>query len=375
MQEKKRPHGRFFLPPGRYCGPQPCQPNDRNGVVRIKFINLGENNMQSRTRFTATALALLLSACGTVGETRSPIGDNERHEAAALALLCADVMDTFQANRSNPTPPVRNTPASRLAQDWLIDGYIVGEDRTLEQAIKNQSSGSGQVRYGVLAHSRAASDRYVVAIRGTGTAKEWKADTWFFSLPDKWNDVHGKVEAGFFSIYRTFKYYPAAKPGAEPLEAWKGIRDVVGNGRLTVTGHSLGSPLATYLSFDLMELGGMKNLSGRYFASPRPGNSTFGAAFDKAMQDSQSNYIVYNYEEDAVPHTPPSMLGFFYQQLNHATILNESNAQAAIKTTDEDIGCSHHAVSYAAMLDIRLLPDVDAWKQRYRDNHDSDRCI
>jgi triacylglycerol lipase len=330
--------------------------------------------MKPRTLLTAAAAALFLSACGTFGGAKPPISDNERHESAALALLCADVMDTFQANRSNPTPPILNKPNYDLAQDWVVDGYIVGEDRTLSQALRNEVSNTDLVMYGVLAHSKANSNNYVVAIRGTGTPQEWKQDAWFFSLPDKWNDTHGKVEAGFFSIYKTFKYYPAAG-SADAVEAWAGIKNVIGNNSLTVTGHSLGSPLATYLSFDLIERGGVKNLRGRYFASPRPGNSDFASAFDKAIQDSNSNYIVYNYKEDAVPHTPLSILGFFYQQLNNVTTLDKSNAQVPIRITDKDIGCSHHVVSYAAMLDFHMLPDMEAWKQRYRDNHDSDQCI
>ncbi len=330
--------------------------------------------MKLRTLHVAVA-ALLLSACGTIGGTKQQIGDAERHDSAKLALLCADVMDTFQANRSNPTPPILNKAHYGLAQDWVVDGYIVGEDRTLKQAIKNQSSSANRVMYGVLAHSKANSSNFVVAIRGTGTPKEWQQDTWFPSVPDRWNDMHGEVEAGFFSIYKTFRYYPAAGNNADPVEAWLGIKNVIGNNPVTVTGHSLGSPLATYLSFDLLERGGIKNLNGRYFASPRPGNSNFGDAFNKAIQDSHSNYIVYNYEEDAVPHTPPSMLGFFYQQLNNVTTLDDSNSQTAIKVTKDDIGCSHHVVSYAAMLDFHVLPDINAWKQRYRDNGDSDKCI
>ncbi len=330
--------------------------------------------MQLRTWFALATAASLLAGCGLFGETKPSINEGERHESATLALLCADVMDTFRANKANPTPPILNTPSSRLAQDWIVDGYIVGEDRTLEQVIKHETAEGSLVMYGVLAHGKAASNKYVVAIRGTGTAREWQEDAWFFSLPDKWNDVHGEVEGGFFSIYKTFKYYSAGNM-SNPVDAWQGISKVVGNNPLTVTGHSLGSPLATYLSFDLIEQGGIKNLSGRYFASPRPGNGTFGAAFDKAVQGSHSNYIVYNYEEDAVPHTPPTMLGFFYQQLNHVTTLNAANAQAKIRDTKEDIGCAHHAVSYAAMLDVRLFPDTNAWKQRYRDNGDSDQCI
>jgi hypothetical protein len=333
--------------------------------------------MKLKNFLAVSSATLLISACGMFGGTKPPISDNERQESATLALLCADVMDTFQANRQNPTPPILNNKYSLLPKHWIVDGYIVGEDRTLDEAIRNKPDTGRMVMYGVLAHSNTDPHNFVVAIRGTGTPQEWKQDAWFFSLPDKWNDTHGKVEAGFFSIYKTFKYYPAASSSgnSDPANAWKGIKDTVGTNALTVTGHSLGAPLATYLSFDLIEQGGIKNLAGRYFASPRPGNSEFANAFDKAIRDSHSNYIVYNYALDGVPQTPPSVLGLFYQQLNNVTTLNRSNAQATIKITKGDIGCAHHAVSYAAMLDFHLLPDINAWKQRYKDNGDSDKCI
>lgn len=310
-------------------------------------------------KFVPALAAVTLSAC-TLIAGKVPIGDNERHNSAVLALLCADVMDMFQADKTNPTPPVVHSTYSLLDKNWVIDGYLVGDDRTLAQALKHEIVPSARAMYGVLAHSNGDPNNFIVVIRGTGDIREGEIDSWFWSRPDKWNDKHGKVETGFFTVYTTLQYYPAANAAARGT-AWEGIKAVVGNNSLTIAGHSLGAPLATYLTMDLISNGGLKNIKSRYFASPRPGNSDFADAFEKEIQHSHSEYIVYNNNDDVVPHVPPSLLGLFYQQLSNVVVLDRSNSE--VRITD-DIGCNHHVTSYAAMLDIHLLPDINAWNQR-----------
>jgi hypothetical protein len=113
------------------------------------------------------------------------------------------------------------------------------------------------------------------------------------------------------------------------------------NDDVVVSGHSLGAPLATYLTLDLARgpLGG--NVSGCYFASPHPGNAAFATVFDKIVGQ---NYVVYNYVLDLVPRVPP--LG--YSALPRVRVIMPGTAQADITF---DIGCNHHVVCYLAMLD------------------------
>lgn len=119
------------------------------------------------------------------------------------------------------------------------------------------------------------------------------------------------------------------------------VAKVVGTGTVVVTGHSLGSALATYFTDDLAERLGSR-VSGCLFASPRTGDPAWTNLFVVTVKD----YRLFNYILDIVTHVPT--LG--YATLPNATVIQPSTAQAGIRL---DILCNHHVICYCAMIDYK----------------------
>ena len=111
-----------------------------------------------------------------------------------------------------------------------------------------------------------------------------------------------------------------------------------------MSGHSLGAPLATYLTLDLARGPLQGRVSGCYFACPHPGDQAFATLFDQVA--GTANYVVYNYILDIVPRVPPTEFG--YSALSQVRVIQPDTAQAEITF---DVGCNHHVVCYLAMLD------------------------
>lgn len=232
----------------------------------------------------------------------------------------------------------------------MIVGYIVGTDTVLPGhpqfapgplAILGQ-----QVCYGTVV--RHGANELVVAIRGTDGFAEWVEDGQFPQIlygPDNPlpnGTPETTVEQGFWGIYRSLRLTDATGKLIGPLATVLPTIVQLGDG-IVVAGHSLGAPLATYLTLDLVRgpLGGQR-VSGCYFASPHPGNAAFATLFDQTV----ANYAVYNYLLDIVPRVPPTALG--YSSLPKRKVITPASAQADIRFS---IGCNHHIVCYLAMLD------------------------
>lgn len=247
-------------------------------------------------------------------------------QAAELGLLVAYAMDMHLGDPSSLSP----APDSRLSPNWRLVGYLTATDCVLRGEVAGQ-----KVCYGYLARSVADPTVFVAAIRGTNGAIEWLEDAEYAQIS---HPVAGKVEAGFWGVYATMTYRPVS--GAV-LPAAQGIAAAVGQGSLTVLGHSLGSALATYLTFDLAG----PRVSGCFFASPRPGDDVFAKAFDARVQA----YQVWNYSRDVVPMLPP---GSEYCALPRVTVISAETAQAKIRF---DLACWHHITSYCSMLYYGLL--------------------
>ena len=196
--------------------------------------------------------------------------------------------------------------------------------------------------YGFLAHAAADPTRFVVAVRGTMAPAEWAIDARFPLI----SHPHGggmAVESGFWSIYRTMQVVDL-DGAANAAEAAPGLKARIGAGSVTVVGHSLGSALATYLTYDLVGLGGLQ-VSACLFASPNTGNAAWAAGFDAAVTD----YALFNYILDIVPKVPfdaPPLIQ--YSSLSRARILDPRTAEANIAF---DLLSHHHVICYSAMLD------------------------
>jgi len=284
-------------------------------------------------------------------------------QAAAWGLLIADVMDAYRAG--DPHALLRQPlPGSSLANDWVIQGYLVANDTVGLLDPQDWSF------YGVLAQRKGAQD-YAVILRGTADLQEWldnvKALPVDYPAPNA-----GRVEDGFFNIYQSMRYLAASqstaltgKPDDTPTAA-AGIKQAINGNPVMVTGHSLGAALATYLALDLA--GGADGqgpnrtteLGLCLFASPRPGNAAFAAVVEANLA---GRYVVYNYVRDVVPDVPPSLLG--YCALQQVTVLTPDTVQAAITA---DLACNHHVLCYCAMLDYRYVPNWHALLARDGDN-------
>lgn len=257
-------------------------------------------------------------------------------EAAELALLILYAMDQYEHEPAALAP----APDPRIAASgWELIGYLTAVD-SLNLPLPVAPVRQGAC-YGYLAQSTTMPDVYVAAIRGTADVLEWIEDAEFFQIH---HPAVGNVEAGFWSIYQSLTYRPVAGGAAA---AAQGVAAAVGaTGSLTVLGHSLGAPLAAYLSFDLAAdalLG--QRVRAAMFASPRPGDAAFANGYDARVRQ----YQIWNYELDVVPRVPR---GFDYTDLPKVNWIGIERAKAQICFT---LACHHHITSYAAMLDFDAL--------------------
>lgn len=232
---------------------------------------------------------------------------------------------------------------ARLAPDWRVRGTLVAQDRVSGGVLSAQL-----VFYGWLLERASSAGEFVVVIRGTGDLREWLLDAEIGETTA--HPVAGMVESGFWSIFSSMRYRPAE--GGD-LPAPEGLAQAIGAGRVLVTGHSMGSALATFLAFELAD---SKLLGDRVemvvFASPRPGDSAFGTAFMGRVP----TYRAYWWESDVVPKVP---FGFGYEPLPGSIELSPSSTVRICSS----LTCAHHCLSYASMLDPTTLGSFSALEQ------------
>ena len=251
------------------------------------------------------------------------------------------------------------------AAGWDVVGHILGRDSILPDPSALGVSAPITIQagvmvfYGYLARNRADQSRYAVAIRGTNGFAEWVIDAYFVPRGvEAWPGV--KVEQGFWSIYDSMIL--VGLDGAPiGVKAADGVAQVVGaEGTVTICGHSLGSALATYLSYDIARLVGAR-ASACLFASPRTGDQAWAAAYDSAV----ANYRLVNYVLDVVPYVPFNAPPIQYSTLSGAAILQPATALADVRF---DIACNHNLICYCAMIDYVTTrkrfdaEDAAAWR-------------
>lgn len=241
---------------------------------------------------------------------------------AQYALL----VDLAERSCAGRVPRDGDKPPVALPAGWTLVGFVTGDDHGVITAT--------EIYFGFLI--RDAAGRYVLVIRGTERFLEWVEDGEFGMVE---HPLGGRVEVGFWSIYGSLRYEGA------PIVT--GLAGVVEGSKspITIVGHSLGAPLATYLTLDLEQAGAAVAL--RAFASPKPGDARFAAVFDLAVFD----YLVTNYELDLVPRLP--LLDDFISLIKLRKV-TKAGAKAKIGS---GLGCRHHVTSYAAMLDYASRAD------------------
>ena len=267
------------------------------------------------------------------------------------------VMYSMDIYRQDTCPPKFVSQPPAPSGGGTLIGYVMGTDTVV---IGHPSGGplaglSTAICYGTVI--RRGPSEVVVALRGTDGYREWIEDGEFPAIPYQpanplpAGSAGATVEQGFWGIYHsltlTDPHGVAIGALAQSLPGLLGPADAV-----IVAGHSLGAPLATYLTLDLARGPLGKRVSGCFFASPYPGNQAFADLFDRFVG---GDYVVYNYLLDLVPRVP---IGLGYCALSRVKVIQPETAQAEIRL---GIGCSHHVICYLAMLDFAAVkPYVDA---------------
>lgn len=257
------------------------------------------------------------------------------------------VMHAMDYHRARNSPPAPFQPAAAPPSGQIV-GYLYGKDTLVPDHVGGPLQMLDVTTcYGIIVHR---DNELVVAIRGTDGILEWIEDAEFLHkaycpknpIPAA---IDATVEQGFWGIYETLEFADQdGKVVGSATEIIAQLGQTVDG--VVVAGHSLGAPLATYLTLDLARSDLGDKVRGCYFASPHPGNAAFGTFF----HDNVANYVVYNYVMDIVPRVPPTLLG--YQSLPNRRVITPTAAKADVTF---DVGCNHHVVCYLAMLDFTAM--------------------
>ncbi len=264
--------------------------------------------------------------------------------AVSFGFLALYAEDMYSAHNGSLNPPAD----PRIAKTgWKVVAYLTAQDALLpsKSAPRQQLSldPAKRVFFGFVAQNEADPGLFAVAVRGTDGMVEWIIDAEFLPTPHP-RHPSAMVEQGFWNIYQTMSLADPQTGASTHQNAAEGIEELVGDRRVIVTGHSLGSALATYFVLDLAERLDTR-ASACLFASPRTGDDAWVRLFDGKVAD----YRLFNYLLDAVTHVPA--LG--YAALSGATIIQPKEARAGVRF---DIFCNHHLICYFAMIDPQQLP-------------------
>lgn len=238
--------------------------------------------------------------------------------------------------------------------------------------------------YGFLARHQQQKHNFILAIRGTEGWVEWLDDAMallvrFRQVPDA-----GRVEHGFDKIYSTLKVVkrrvgagpapgakPAVAPTAAPPEVMTGafadqleqLADTLEEPEVmslakerrprrsfVVTGHSLGSALATLFVMENDKKKKFEISTVCTFASPRVGNAEFARRFNLLPLDS---WRIVN-AQDIVPKVPlhiPVLFGY-----EHVATESAFSSAGVVKGNP---GCWHSMSTYLHWLDPSIGVDAE----------------
>ena len=250
---------------------------------------------------------------------------------------CIQAYNAFLSKHASSCSCTQVVPPDgfELVDSWTGVDAIFGRDKTVEI-------------FGLVFCSKAPPWRYTFAFRGTDSildmlddcGVEPQAFTPFDSVIEVPADV--RVESGFNDIYKTAdgdiasmqqqlfalidKYQASTKPIDE----------------IYITGHSLGAALSQLFTLDLALSRPKFSVESINFASPRVGN---GAYVDFVEQCCPRSILRVQNKHDAVPHLPPTKLGFAH---------TPSVYLIAFYSTDmlgkKDFMASHSSMNYQAVI-------------------------
>lgn len=202
---------------------------------------------------------------------------------------------------------------------------------------------------GYIAQSLSDATLQAVVIHGTESSLDWLMD-FEFEL-ETFHEVPngGKTEVGFTNLYRGMNvvYVDPSRPSELLSES---LNHLPSETKLVVTGHSLGSSLATLHAF----LAGSKNFAVELvtFASPRVGDRAFVEAFERM---NIANTRVFN-KPDVVPTVPIELFG--YRHLEPGIEIN-----SGLYPIKHSVSCYHSLSTYLyAMGDTQA--NIDNCRKR-----------
>lgn len=291
---------------------------------------------------------------------------------AAYAMFKRD------ANVLHPEPATGDIPDPYEMVAWVIMSDFTFWGREIPKF------------YGMIGRHQQQKRNFILAIRGTEGAIEWLDDATAFLVPFRQVPKAGKVERGFDKIYSTLKvvkrrpgvkFAPAAKPGVAPgaagaplgapvPEIMQGsfadqveqlantleepeVMSLAKERRprrsFVVTGHSLGSALATLFVMENKEKNKFDITTVCTFASPHVGNTEFVNQFNQLPLTS---WRIVN-TQDIVPKVPLRLPFFDYQ---HVATPYEFSSKGVVKGGFSP-ACWHSMSTYLHWLDASI--DVD----------------
>jgi hypothetical protein len=280
----------------------------------------------------------------------------------AVMVLCAgDVdqiwhsfADTVGDKPGNPggNPTLPAPGAAGIAYVTSQNWDVLGQMRCNDLYIAKQLN----CYYGLLLRCKAAVGPvgvgdYLVAVRGTMDPLEWANDA-TAEIPDYQPGVLGGVGTGFWDVYSSMTFCDLTGAVLN-AHATAGIAAIVKAAPtpVFVTGHSLGSALATYLTADLLTqfMGTNVTVTPFFFASPKPGTQDYADNYQQAV----ATYTVVNFAADLVPMLPssPPFVALNGGGPSHDVHIIPRNAPGAPPFPQLDPAKNHNPAYYAVMLD------------------------
>ncbi|KAL3508054.1 hypothetical protein ACH5RR_033436 [Cinchona calisaya] len=150
----------------------------------------------------------------------------------------------------------------------------------------------------------------VIAFRGTqeSSIQNWVADLYWKQLDINYPGMdNAMVHHGFYSAYHN----TTLRPGI--LDAVERAKELYGDIKIMVTGHSMGGAMAAFCALDLVVNIGEKDVQVVTFGQPRIGNAAFVSYYSQFVP----NTIRVTHEHDIVPHLPPYYHHFPQKTYHH----------------------------------------------------------
>lgn len=192
--------------------------------------------------------------------------------------------------------------------------------------------------------ARSGSD-VIVAIRGTENIAEWVMNFIFLTVPFPYVSA-GRTEQGFTYFYTTF-HTGTDSSTPRVVDVLRGLTADGTVKTLRISGHSLGSALATLLAIDVAGNGVFTSPTVYTFASPRVGDKVFAGTYDSLVPVS---WRIANIN-DVVTQLPPAFAGYVHV-----------DAEVPINSDDHtrhNFHCWHALLTYMNTLDPSIALDAD----------------